>query len=349
MSGPKTFNGWVCEGKGESLEWKEMPLRAEDDYSVDMDVTHCGICGSDVHTLESNWGPANYPSVVGHEIAGVATRVGKKVTNVKVGDRIGVGAQSGSCHECGPCKSGWENLCKGTTRTGTYNSFWPNGDKSFGGYADRWRGDSRFVFKIPDNMTNEIACTFFCAGVTSYGPLKRHNVNKDSVVGIMGIGGLGHYGILWAKAMGARVIALSHNDKKKDVAKELGADDYVITSSEEDLKSIKGQLTHILCTGASDDFAWKTFIPLFKPNGTFINVSLPSWNFPEVPPMMLSMSQVNICGSAIGSPAEIEDMLKFAAEHNVLPWIQKYPMKEAPKALEDFNKNLPRFRFVLEN
>lgn len=206
MSAPTTFHGWVGEAKGKRLifrytniltlftnaikknpgaplVWKEMPLRAEDEYSVDMDVTHCGICGSDIHTLDSNWGPAKYPCVVGHEIAGVATRVGNKVTNVKVGDRIGVGAQSGSCHECKRCKAGFENLCSGQ-RTGTYNGIWPNGDKSYGGYADKWRGDCRFVFKIPESMTNEIACTFFCAGVTTYAPLKRHNVNKDSVVGV---------------------------------------------------------------------------------------------------------------------------------------------------------------------
>lgn len=165
----------------------------------------------------------------------------------------------------------------------------------------------------------------------------------------MGIGGLGHYGILWAKAMGARVIAMSHNDKKREVSKKLGADDYVVTSLEEDMNKIKGELTHILCTGTGADFKWQTYVPLFRPNGTFINVSLPGWNFPEVPPGLLSMSQVNICGSAIGSPAEIEDMLKFAVEHNVAPWLQKYSMKEAPKALEDFNNGDPRFRFVLEN
>ncbi|KAI7898559.1 chaperonin 10-like protein [Cokeromyces recurvatus] len=348
---PTTFHGWACHGKGQEMVWEELPLRAEDDYSVDMDVTHCGICGSDVHTMEAHWGQPNYPVCVGHEITGVCTRVGKKVTNVKVGDRIGVGAQSGSCHECGPCKSGFENLCRGGRGryTGTYNSFWPNGDKSFGGYATKWRGDCRFVFKIPDNMTNEIACTFFCAGVTTYAPLKRHHVGPDSVVGVMGVGGLGHYGIMWAKAMGAKVIAMSHSDKKRDVAKELGADDYIVTSNPEEMDKAKGQFTHILCTGTGRDFKWETYTALFKPNGIFINVGLPEWNFPEVNPMTLAMSQVNICGSAIGSPNEIEDMLKFAAEKNVRPWIKKYPMKEAPKAIEDFKAGLPRFRFVLEN
>lgn len=131
------------------------------------------------------------------------------------------------------------------------------------------------------------------------------------------LGGLGHYGILWAKAMGARVIGMSHSDKKKEVAKELGADDFVVTSSEEDMARYKSELTHILCTGTGQDFKWETYTPLFVPNGIFINVGLPEWNFPEITPMLLAMGQVTICGSAIGSPAEIEDMLKFAAEKNV--------------------------------
>lgn len=165
----------------------------------------------------------------------------------------------------------------------------------------------------------------------------------------MGIGGLGHYGILWAKAMGAKVVAMSHSDRKKDVAHELGADEFLVTADKDALASYKNKFTHILCTGTSSDFKWETYAPLFKPNGVFINVGLPEWKFPEISPMLLAMSQMTICGSAIGSPAEIEDMLKFAAEKNVRPWLQKYSMKEANKAIDDFNKGLPRFRFVLEN
>jgi alcohol dehydrogenase (NADP+) len=147
-------------------------------------------------------------------------------------------------------------LCRGAF-TGTYNGVWPNGDLSYGGYADKWRGDCRFTFKIPDNMPNDVACTFFCAGVTAYAPLKRHNVGPGSVVGVMGIGGLGHYGIQWAKAMGAKVIGMSHNDKKKDIALELGADDFIVTSDQESMNKYKQELSHILCTGTSSDFKCK--------------------------------------------------------------------------------------------
>lgn len=178
------------------LQWIELPLKNFDDDSVDMKVSHCGICGSDIHTQSEDWGNTDFPCVTGHEIVGVCTAVGKNVKHIKVGDRIGVGAQSGSCLECKQCLRGEENLCQGP-RTSTYNSRYPNGDKSFGGYADKWRGHQRFVFKIPDDMTNEVAATFFCAGVTTYSPFKRYNVNSTSKVGVIGIGGLGHFAVQW--------------------------------------------------------------------------------------------------------------------------------------------------------
>lgn len=176
--------------------------------------------------------------------------------------------------------------------------------------------------------------------------------------------------VLWAKAMGAKVVAMSHNEKKRDVALELGADEYVATSDSEALAKYKSQFSHILCTGTGQDFQCKynwhvyskgrdcsnynknigeTYAPLFRPNGIFINVGLPEWNFPEIRPMLLSMGQVTICGSAIGSPAEIEEMLEFAGKTGVRPWLQTYPMSEAPKAVEDFKAGKPRFRFVLKN
>ncbi|CEP17337.1 hypothetical protein [Parasitella parasitica] len=349
MSAPTTFHGWVCHGKDAPMKWEEMKIRAEDDYCVDMDVTDCGLCGTDIHTMDANWVSPRYP-LCGHEIASICTRVDSKVQNVKVGDRIGVGTQSGSCHraECPACSTGNENLCP-IQLFFTYNSVWPNGDEAYGGYADKWRGDCRFVFKIPDILSNEIACIVFCAGVATYAPLKRHNVNADSVVGVMGLGGLGHYGILWAKAMGAKVFTMSHNDRKHDVALELGADDYIGTNAAEHLTKYTGKFSHILCTGISPDFKWKTYTPLFKPNGVFINVNLPEWNFPEISPMLLVASQVNICGSAIGSPIEIEDMLQFAAKTVLKPYLPTYPMKEAPQAVADFNAGKPRFRFVLKD
>lgn len=164
-----------------------MNLRKWDEDCVDLDITHCGICGSDVHTLDEGWGPTDFPCVVGHEIVGVVTRVGKDVKGIQVGDRAGVGPICESCGECDACKEGFENVCETACRT-TYNNKWSTGDKTYGGYADKWRGNYRWVFKVPDNMSSEDAACFFCAGVTTYAPLKNNGVNEKSVVGVLGIG-----------------------------------------------------------------------------------------------------------------------------------------------------------------
>ncbi|CAO3701614.1 unnamed protein product [Rhizopus stolonifer] len=343
-----TFHGWAATAKDKPLELIELPLRAADDNSVDMDITHCGICGSDIHTQESGWGPTDYPCVTGHEIVGVCTAVGKNVSNIKVGDRIGVGAQSGSCHECKDCKNGNENICQNSP-TYTYGSRWPNGDKASGGYADKWRGDNRFVFKIPDSMPNEIAATFFCAGITTYAPLKKYGVTKGSKVGVVGIGGLGHFAVQWAKAMGAEVVALSSSDRKREDAAALGCDDYVVTSDAEQMKAHQSSMTHIICTAYSSTLDWSGFFGLMTTNSHFIMVAVPEEPMSGIHAMFLAMKQISFVGSLIGSPSMIEEMLIFAAEHNVKPWITKYAMKDCNQAIKDFKEGKPRYRLVLEN
>ncbi|KAI8090153.1 chaperonin 10-like protein [Gilbertella persicaria] len=345
-----TLYGWAGIANDQPLQEMRLPLRQWSENCVDIDISHCGICGSDVHTLEDpeEWVKTNYPCVVGHEIAGTVTRIGQNVTHIKVGDRVGVGAQSGACHRCDHCQSGHENVCYGG-RIGTYNSTWETGDKTFGGYADKWRGDYRFVFKIPDSISNEVAATLFCAGVTTFAPLKRTHVNATSVVGIMGLGGLGHYGVLWAKAMGAKAVAISSGDYKREVAKELGCDDYINSRDPEDLKRYTKKFSHILCTGCSPDFEWNTYLGLIHCNGYFLNVNHPRWKFPAISPLVLIRNQCFIHGSAVGSPADIREMLAFAAEKQVKPWLQKYPMKDINQAIQDFKSGQPRFRFVLEN
>ncbi|OBZ83624.1 NADP-dependent alcohol dehydrogenase C 2 [Choanephora cucurbitarum] len=343
------FNGWAGTGKGKPLERMQLSLRRWDEDCVDINITHCGVCASDLHCLDQDdqWGPTDYPCVVGHEIVGVVARVGKNVSRFKVGDRVGVGAQCTSCHECDECNNHRENLCPNFGMT--YNARWPNGDKTYGGYADKWRGDHRFVFKIPDHLSSEVAATFFCAGITSYSPLKRTGVNEDSVVGIMGIGGLGHYGILWAKAMGAKVVAISTGDRKRNVSYELGCDDFIDSTNPDDMARYEKKFTHILCTGCSPDFQWSTYLNLIRGNGYFLNVNAPAWELPPMPPFMMLMAQVFIQGSCLGSPVEIEEMLKFAEQKNVRPWITMFSMKDVNKVLEDFRAGKPRFRFVLEN
>lgn len=262
-------------------------------------------------------------------------------------DRIGVGAQSGSCLDCTWCKNGDENLCQNLVAT--YNSRWPNGDKSFGGYADKWRGHQRFVFKIPENMTNELAATFFCAGITTYSPLKRYGCKAGDKVGVIGIGGLGHFAVQWAKAMGASVVALSSSDRKREDAKALGCDEYVVASDAEAMKKHAGSFTHIICTSFAKDTDWSAYLMLMKTNSHFIMVAIPEEPLSGIPAGLLVIRQIALVGSCIGSPQMIEEMLEFAAEKGVKPWIQKYPLKDAPAAVQAMRDGKARYRFVLEN
>ncbi|ORE06313.1 GroES-like protein [Rhizopus microsporus var. microsporus] len=348
MSKNDTFTGWASVGKDKPLEQMQLPLKAWNDNSVEMDITHCGICGSDVHTIDSGWGPTDYPCVVGHEITGVVTRVGKNVTRVKVGDRAGLGPACGSCNQCHTCSNGEENVCMNGI-TLTYNSHWSTGEKTYGGYADKWRGDETFICKIPDNVSNENASTFMCGGVTTYAPLRRWKVGPGSTLGVLGIGGLGHFAVMFGKALGATVIAFSSSNRKRDAALELGCDDYIVTSDTEAMTKYTSKLTHIICTGVGEDFKWEPYFNLLVPNGIFINVNAPEFSYPPIPLFNQIFKQIVIVASAGGSVKDTEDMLQLISEKNLKAWYKKYPMSEVNKAIKDFRAGLPRFRFVLEN
>lgn len=325
-----------------------LTLRQWDDDSVELRITHCGVCGSDTHTLEESWAPIIRPFVPGHEIIGIVTKVGKNVTHLKIGERAGVGPQCKSCRKCEPCKAGQENLCIGGFSL-TYNSLWPSGEKCYGGYSDKWRGDCQFVYKIPDSITSEEASTLLCSGVTTFVSLKRTNVSHKSIIGVVGIGGLGHYGILFAKAMGAKTIGLSRDEQKRKVALELGCDDYIAMNDEAQLDKYKKKFTHILCTGTGPDFNWNTYFSLLCGNGHFMNLMLPAWKLPQLDCISLNLAQISIHGSFIGSINETKETLEFAAEKNIHPWVQSYPMNDVHKALDDFRAGKARFKIVLEN
>ena len=242
-------------------------------------ISHCGVCGSDLHTLSSGWGPTSYPIVVGHEIVGKATRVGKDVkSGIKVGDRVGVGAQSGSClrGDCYQCQHDFEEHCQ-NDMVGTYGAKWPSGHTSMGGYAKYWRGRGHFVFKIPDSIPSELAAPMLCGGVTVYSPLVQNGCGPGKRVGIVGIGGLGHFGILFAKALGAsKVVAISRNSKKKEDVMKMGADDLIATEEDKDWASKNGNsLDLIISTVYAPNLPLQEYLTLLDIRGTFIQVGAP--------------------------------------------------------------------------
>ncbi|KAL9075476.1 MAG: hypothetical protein Q9161_001548 [Pseudevernia consocians] len=355
MSTSYNFQGWLgldsSSVKG-NMKWQGYEPKTWEETDVDIKVTHCGICGSDLHTLRSGWAPTIYPCCVGHEVVGTAVKVGSKVEKgIKVGDRVGVGAQSSSClkPECEECASGMENHCM--NMVGTYNGKYGDGSKSYGGYSDYCRAPSHFVLKIPDAISSEEAAPMLCGGITVFSPLKKNGCGPGKKVGIVGVGGLGHFGILYAKALGAdSVTAISRSSAKKEDAMKIGADKYIATNDDKDWATHHARsLDLIVSTVSSPNMPLEQYLSLLRTNGTFIQVGAPEDSMPAFNAFSLIAKGCKIGGSAIGAPHEIEEMLELTAKKGVKPWIQTRPMKDANKAVVDMDAGKARYRYVLVN
>jgi len=353
MSNEYSFEGWQGQDKnaiGNMVHGKFEPRPWNEDL-VDIQISHAGICGSDLHTLRSGWGPTDYPCVVGHEIVGKAVRVGKNVEKIKVGDTVGVGAQGQSClkPDCGACADGDENMCP--HGSDTYNSKTPEGDKTYGGYANYHRTHGHFVLKIPDGLPLEMAAPMMCGGVTTYNPLVENGCGPGKSVGIVGLGGLGHFGVLFAKALKAdKVVVISRTRAKEGDAKKMGADDFIATDEDKDWATKNAStLDLIICTVSSPKMPLPEYLGLLKRRGQFIQVGAPEDAVPGFNMFALIGKCAKLGGSPIGSPARIEEMLKFAAEQKIQAWIEQRPMKEANAATLDLEHGKCRYRYCLIN
>ncbi|KZT10968.1 GroES-like protein [Laetiporus sulphureus 93-53] len=351
MSSNLEFKGYALT---DASKWSDLNLtdfkpKTFQPDDVEISITHCGVCGSDVHTLTQGWGESKLPLVVGHEIVGKVTRVGKNVVGIKQGDRVGVGAQIGSCMECRACKASYENYCPHGIPT--YNGQYPDGIVSQGGYGTAIRAHQQFVFPIPDEIESRDAASMMCGGLTVFSPLKTHGAGPGKKVGVVGIGGLGHYAVLWAKAMGAEVYAFTHDQSKMEDIKKMGADHIINTEDKDWHKPLA--LTLDLIVSTRDVFAPDTplgaYLSMLFVHGKFITVGIPDADQPL--PAIHSFDVVpNGCmlgGSAIGSKKECMEMLELAKRKGIKPWIHELPMKEAKKALEDVKANRVRYRYVL--
>ncbi|KAI1381478.1 NADP-dependent alcohol dehydrogenase C [Hypoxylon crocopeplum] len=356
QASPK-FQGWVgksaeaFEGK---MEWDEYEPKKWTEDDVDIEISHCGVCGSDLHVLKSGWGPTPYPCVVGHEIVGKAVRVGQNVKHVKVGDRVGVGAQARSClnSTCAECNNGMEPYCPNLT-VNTYASFYPNDEgKSYGGYADYNRTNGHWVFPIPEGLDSASAAPMLCGGITVYSPLKQNGCGPGKTVGIVGVGGLGHFGILFAKALGAdKVVGISRKANKRDDVLKLGADEYIATAEDKDWSAKNARtLDLIISTVSNENMPLNEYLGLLKTRGTFIQVGAPDGGImPPINAFTLLVSGIKVGGSAIGAPWEIKEMLQLAADKGIKAWVQERPLKEANQTIIDMDGGKARYRYVLVN
>lgn len=310
-----------------------------------IEIQFCGICHSDIHTARGDWGPAHYPVVPGHEIAGFVRQVGSEVTRHQVGDRVGVGCMVDSCRECDPCHDGEEQYCR-QGATMTYNSIDRHGHTTQGGYSTHIVVPEDFVVKIPDGLELDVAAPLLCAGITTYSPLRRWGAGPGKKVAIVGFGGLGHMAVQIAHAMGAEVTVLSHSLGKKEDGLRLGADHYFATSDPETFQKLAGSFDLILNT-VSAKIDLDAFLSLLKVNGTMVNVGAPA------EPMSLNvfnliMQRRSYAGSLIGGIRETQEMLDFCALHGLKPQIELIPAERINEAYERVLASDVRYRFVID-
>jgi uncharacterized zinc-type alcohol dehydrogenase-like protein len=332
----------MAKAKFEKTTIERRALRPDD---VSIDIKYSGICHSDIHIAHGDWAGGIFPMVPGHEIAGIVTAVGEKVTKFAVGDRVGVGCYVDSCGECEYCLRGEEQHClKGSVAT--YNSLDYDGNPTYGGYSQNIVVTERFVVLIPDGMELDVASPLLCAGITTYSPLKRWNAGPGKRVAILGMGGLGHVAIQFAHALGAEVTVLSRAKDKENEALSFGADHYFSTLDPETFNKLAGRFDLILNT-VSANIDVDLYLSLLRLDGTLINVGA-SGEPSQYNVFSLIMSRRSIAGSFVGGLPETQEMLNFAAEHSIIPQIEVIGADQVDEAYERILRNDVRYRFVID-
>lgn len=261
---------------------------------------------------------------------------------------MGVGAQTLSCLECYDCTHDNEQYCAKCVFT--YSSTFENGDTSYGGYALEGRYPAAFCFKIPEELPSEIAAPMMCGGITVYSPLKRNGCGPGKTVGVVGLGGLGHFAILFAKALGAeKVYAISRSEAKGADAKALGAEDIIATQTPGWSKKWARTFDLVISTANNADMPLNEYLSIFKPGGRFVQVGLPESPVPQLTFGSLINQNVHLMGSLLGSRAEIAEMLELSAKTGVKSWVTCYPMEQVNDVLKLMDANKAKYRFVLTN
>jgi uncharacterized zinc-type alcohol dehydrogenase-like protein len=305
---------------------------------VEIKISHCGVSFSDVALIDNDWGTSKYPFIPGHEIVGTVVAVGSAVKDRVMGERVGVGWQADSCGICEWCRQGDEHLCAKAQPTCVGRN---------GGFADKIRLNSRFVIPVPAVLESENVAPLMGGGVTVYSPLRNHGVRPSSRVGVIGIGGLGHLGLQFAKAFGAEVTAFSTSKEKEAEARSLGAHNFVNTRDTGALKKVAGSFDLLLSTVSADQ-DWQAYVNALRPKGTLCIVGA-SPSPMQIQGPSLSLSQRAVAGSTIGSPRDLFEMLDVAARHGVKAITERFAMAKANDAVAKVKKNQVRYRAVLVN
>ena len=323
----------------------EFERRSIGDRDVGFDIKFSGICHSDIHQAREEWGPALFPMVPGHEIVGIVTVIGSKVSKFKVGDRIGVGVFIDSCKECRNCKRGMEHFCS-EGMTATYNSLERDGKTvAFGGYSNYFVVDERYAVKVSENLDFAGSAPLLCAGITLYSPIRHWEVKKDSRVGVMGLGGLGHMGVKFASALGAEVTVFSHSASKAADAKRLGASNFVDISSDWPKMHRKG--FDLILNTVSAELDLEPYLQALDTDGTLVIIGLPGKPYAVNAGTMLE-GRRSISGSMIGGMSELQEMLDFCAEKNIVSDVEIVQPNQINRAYERTIKSDVKYRFVID-
>ena len=339
-------SGYAAKQAKAPLTHYSFERREPRDHDVVIDIEFSGICHSDIHQVNNGWGASTYPMVPGHEIAGIVSRVGAKVTRYKVGDRVGVGNFVDSCRKCRPCLQGLEQYCV-EGATWTYNAVERDGKTpTQGGYSNKIVVDENYVLRIPDSLPMDGAAPLLCAGITLYSALMHWKAGPGKKVAIIGLGGLGHIGVKIAHALGAEVTALSHSLKKQEEAKKMGADNFYDTSDRETLKKLRCYFDIIINT-VSVELDSNKHMKLLDVDGTMIVVGLPEKEI-QIAPFSLASARHSLAGSAIGGIRETQEMLDFCSKHNITSDIELTPIQKVNQAYQRVVNSDVRYRFVID-
>ena len=340
-------NSYAAHGATDDLKPFVFERRDIGVNDVQIEIKYAGVCHSDIHQVRSDWGPSMYPMVPGHEIVGLVVSIGSDVTKHKVGDLVGVGCLVDSCQTCNHCKIDLEQFCDNGA-TWTYGS--PDkkhGGVTYGGYSQGIVVDENFVVSIPANLDVTAVAPLLCAGITTWSPLRTWNIKKGDVVGVIGLGGLGHMGIKFAHALGAHVVMITTSKSKATDAIALGADEVLISTDKLQMAKYAGKFDFLLNTiPVTHDI--NPYLALLKLDSTMVIVGVFGKLEPAINTLGLISGRKRVSASLIGGIKETQEMLDFCGKHNIVSNVEIIDIKDINKAYERMIKSDVKYRFVID-
>lgn len=342
-----TAIGYAAQSATAPLAPMTFSRRSPRPDDVAIEILYCGVCHSDIHQARNEWGIAVYPLMPGHEIVGKVTEVGANVSKHKVGDLVGVGCMVDSCRHCEACAQDLEQYClEGPTMTyATPDRI--DGSNTMGGYSNSIVVSEHFVVRIPEKLDLAAAAPILCAGITTYSPLKHYGVKAGDKVGILGMGGLGHMGIKFAKAMGAEVTLFTRSASKAEEGRRQGADHVIVSTDAAQMKAAAGQFDFLLDTiPVQHDL--NPYLETLRFDGVHILVGLIEPVDPALHAANLVMKRRVLAGSLIGGVAETQEVLEFCAEHGITCDIEMLDIKDINEAYSRMIAGDVKYRFVID-